>query len=85
MVIKKLTKELETIVAEINLMQRFPEKCDLLSKNKIRKLVKEKKLILADFIGKDGVREVNGYVIRKDRLGSVLVYTMASWAKAKKE
>ena len=83
----EISAKIEKIVEETYLMSKFPDAYKErtgISKNKMREIIKENKQILSEFIGEDGIRHLEkaGYVVRKDKLGSVFVYTMASWVAA---
>ena len=69
--------EIEKMAAKVYQLRHFdkglPNK-----KNIIKSYIKQ----ISDFIGDDGIRELNGYVAIKDLKGIVYIYTMESWHKA---
>ena len=67
-------REIEKLAEEVYFLRHFRKGLP----NK-KNLIKEKIVKISQFIGDDGVRELNGYVGIKDLKGIVYIYTMASW------
>ena len=69
--------EIEKAAAKVYVLRHFnkglPNK-----KNIIKEYIKQ----ISDFIGEDGIRELDGYVAIKDLKGIIYIYTMNSWHKA---
>ena len=75
---KKLDKlEIERLVEKVYYLRHW-DKGLANKKNIIKSYIKQ----ISDFIGDDGIRELDGYVAIKDLKGIVYIYTMASWHKA---
>ena len=75
---KKLNKlEIERLVEKVYYL-RHGGKGLTNKKNIIKSYIKQ----ISDFIGDDGIRELDGYVAIKDLKGIVYIYTIASWPRA---